>query len=593
MNYPLHPRFGMTGENMMIEDGPGFVGSEETAVSQREALSRESVRLAEATLEPRLGDIVQSGLEQTEFRRPAKRTLQSKREPVLSRDPVRAYLKDMGASEPLSREEEVALAKRIETAQKMLVARLCSIPAVVERLAVWIAGLREGSLRATDVFELFGSGADESADFDELGESDVDAGDGEPQSRATKDEGELLPPAEAAPEGDLAPLLDRLAGIAEEIAVLRHERLAAACKDHSDALGRLNDRLSSFAEAAALPLRADRVSALMEMVDEESKVLRSAEIKLAKLAAACGIERRQMLDMLAGEKFDPGSSVQGIDDSLVSLREEFAAVERRVGLPHAEFRRAAAEAGKAWRELRAERERMVRSQLPLVVSIARKYQYRTSLELLDLIQEGNLGLMHAVEKFNFRRGVKVSTYAVWWIRQSMARAIADKGRMIRVPVHMAETTGKVLRERRILQQREGRLAEAEEIARRSGLPLEHVERALTLVQEPTSLDLPVGEDGDATLGDLIEARDAVNPYEAAEASALRASIAQALGELTPREQRILQMRFGIGDSSEHTLEEVGKVFGVTRERIRQIEAKALGKLRHARRSRALSSFIEP
>jgi RNA polymerase primary sigma factor len=594
MNYPLHPRFGMTGEDMMIEleDGPGVVGSEQdAAVSQREPLSRESVSLAEAPLEPSLDDIVQSGLDQTEFRRPAERTPQSKREPVLSRDPVRAYLRDMGAGEPLSREGEVALAMRIEAAQNTLLARLCGIPAVVERIAEWIESLRQGRLRATDLFELFGSGVHEPADFEEL-ESQIGGGADEPLSRTSNDKEEIYP-AEAAPEDDLAPVLDRLAVVAAEIAALRHARLTAGGDADGDALARLNERLSSFAEACALPVRADRVSALMETVEAETKLLRSVEIKLAKLAADCRIERRQMLDMVAGEKLDLASNAQGIQDSIVSLREEFAAVERRVGLPHAEFRRAAAEAGRAWRELRAERERLVRSQLRLVVSIARKYKHRTSLELLDLIQEGNLGLMHAVEKFNYRRGVKVSTYAVWWIRQSIARAIADKGRMIRVPVHMAETAGKVMRERRILRQREGRQAEAEEIACRTGLPLKHVERALTLVQEPTSLDLPVGEDGDATLGDLIEARDAVDPHEAAEASALRDSIAKALDELTPREQRILRMRFGIGDSAEHTLEEVGQVFGVTRERIRQIEAKALGKLRHARRSRALSTFIEP
>jgi RNA polymerase primary sigma factor len=209
-----------------------------------------------------------------------------------------------------------------------------------------------------------------------------------------------------------------------------------------------------------------------------------------------------------------------------------------------------------------------------------------------LIQEGNMGLMHAVEKFNYRRGVKVSTYAVWWIRQSIARAIADQGRTIRIPVHMTETAGKVLRERRKFRQQQGREAQATEIAARTGMPVSRVEQVLSMVQEPSSLDLPIGEDGDATLGDLIEAPDAVDPQAAAEASALARSMTEALAELTPREQCILRMRFGIGEARDHTLEEVGQVFGVTRERIRQIEAKALEKLRDPALARKLITFAE-
>ena len=271
---------------------------------------------------------------------------------------------------------------------------------------------------------------------------------------------------------------------------------------------------------------------------------------------------------------------------------ELDSFAKRVGLPIADFRHAAAEVGKARRALEAAREEMMRAHLRLVVWVAKRFRRKSSLELLDLIQEGNIGLMRAIEKFNYRRGVKVATYAVWWIRQAIARAIADQGQTIRIPVHMTETAGKVMQERRRLYQKEGREPRAAEIAARSGVPLARVEQILSMVQQPTSLDLPVGEDGDATLGDLIEATDAVDPQAAAEISALQTTMAEALTELSPREQHILRLRFGIGDTDDRTLAEIGEELGVTRERIRQIEAQALAKLRHPRRARKLMTFIE-
>jgi len=320
---------------------------------------------------------------------------------------------------------------------------------------------------------------------------------------------------------------------------------------------------------AALQLHPDRVSALIGELERARQSLRRLEQEQARLA---------------GKECEGRRSVQ--------LCGELDSFAKRVGLPIADFRHAAAEVGKARRALEAAREEMMRAHLRLVVWVAKRFRRKSSLELLDLIQEGNIGLMRAIEKFNYRRGVKVATYAVWWIRQAIARAIADQGQTIRIPVHMTETAGKVMQERRRLYQKEGREPRAAEIAARSGVPLARVEQILSMVQQPTSLDLPVGEDGDATLGDLIEATDAVDPQAAAEISALQTTMAEALTELSPREQHILRLRFGIGDTDDRTLAEIGEELGVTRERIRQIEAQALAKLRHPRRARKLMTFIE-
>jgi RNA polymerase primary sigma factor len=508
-------------------------------------------------------------------------------------DLIDTYFHQMGDADFLSREEEIALAKRIEAAQQGLLAGLSRVPILSERIADWAAQVVEGRRRLAELLDV------SIAADDPGGEAAAAAGG----PATAEDERDLsggvapLPPA-------VAERLETVSALARDIGALSRKRLAAT-GDIGRNEARLERLLSRFAgEAASLNLHPDRIAELVAELERERKALRRVEHELAHLAEQSSMSARQLIewaeagdvDRKRAKRLPPrrGAGQRALEpehkERISALREELSAFASRAGLTIPEFRTAVAGVVKARRELESAREKMVKAHLRLVISIAKKYRGRSSLDFLDLIQEGNMGLMHAVEKFNYRRGVKVATYAVWWIRQSIVRAIADQSRTIRIPVHMTEIAGKVLREKRKLYQRQGRDPGSVEIAAKSGIPAARVEQVLTMVQEPTSLDVPIGEDGDATLGDLIKATDAVDPHAAAEASALKRIIAQALNELTPREQRILILRFGIGASSEHTLEEVGKMFGVTRERIRQIEAKALEKLRHLNHARTLAGF---
>ncbi|MGB6769480.1 MAG: sigma-70 family RNA polymerase sigma factor, partial [Methyloceanibacter sp.] len=486
-----------------------------------------------------------------------------------SRDPLDAYFRNLNNAELLSRGEELALAKRIDEAQRALLICLCRIPLIVERVGAWGDELREGRLRLNYLLDAVPSDELEATEDDLLG-----------------DDGSLYVSGEAV---DLIPRLELVAALSAEIAGLARKRIAALArgKELSRRERRRLDELLSraVADIAGLHLQQDRISDLVAEVDTEARSLCRTERELLQLAEGCGIARAEVIDRLFGRELDPdwiGEAASLTDrgwcafmqthaQRLAELRADFEAVARRLGLPLSELRLALTEVYQARRELKGLREEMVRANLRLVVAIAKKYRGQSSLDFSDLIQEGNLGLMRAVEKYNYRHGVKLSTYAVWWIRQSITRAMADQGRMIRVPEHMAKTARKVHRARSKLQQH-GREPGSDEIAARSGIAKARVEQALSLVQDPTSLDTPIGEDGDATLADLIEAPDAVNPHTAAESAALRDCVAEVLAELTPREERILRMRFGIG-MPDHTLGQVGESFGVTRERIRQIEVK--------------------
>jgi RNA polymerase primary sigma factor len=530
------------------------------------------------------------------------RTRSDEQKPDVSRDLVDIYFRQMGSADWLSREDELELAKRIEAAELALLTGLCQVPVLVRRIAQWAGEVIDGKLRLTQLLELSGSG--EGMAEDDVAEDGAEQDSEEPDP-TVETNGEGFANRENNPL--LTARLERLVVLSQEIDLLSRDRIFASARGGAmarNALENLTGRMSCFAcEAAALRLRADRVSELVALLKSERQMLAQSEQKLVRLSERSGIPHEQLLAHLtrALERDESGrapSRARGVRklsqyaNDLAVIQSEFGAAADRTGLPVVDFRRVAAEVGKTWRELNSAREQMVRAHLRLVISIAKKYRRNSSLDLLDLVQEGNLGLMHAIEKFNYRRGVKVATYAVWWIRQAITRAIADQGRTIRIPVHMTETAAKVLRERRKLYQRAGTNPATKEVAARTGLSDTRVDQVLSMVQEPISLDVPVGEDGDATLGDLIATVDGPDPHAAAEASALQSAVAEAIGDLTPREQRVLRLRFGLGGAGDHTLEEIGKEFGVTRERIRQIEMKALEKLRKRSPSRKLAAFLD-
>jgi RNA polymerase primary sigma factor len=543
-----------------------------------------------------------------------------------SRDLVDAYFRQIGEAKPLSRAEEVALAKHIEAAQQAVLRGLCRVPMIVERIAGWADELSEGRRRLIDLVDLSmfddalaAEGSEKRSDDPPCAPKPACEREGPSLRPELLEALDTLPddssPATlAGPGAKPAPAVTAcfqlIAGLASEVGGLSRKRLAALARGRSltaDSDTRLQKlMLKVFQKTAGLGLQSERLSELVVEIEREHHRLQLIEQEIGEIEGRYSISHNDRHSRAIGDEPDferlgdiAASRVQGSEtparrspDLLAALRSELSAIELCMGLPAAEFRAAAGEIGKAHRELKSAREAMMRAHLRLVISIAKTYRRKTSLDLLDLVQEGNLGLMRAIEKFNYRRGVKVSTYAVWWIRQSIARAIADQGRTIRIPVHMTEIARKVSRERHKLLQKEGRNPTPREISARTGVPLARVEQALGMAPEPASLDMPIGDDQDATLGDLVKASDAIDPHEAAEANALRGLIREALADLTPREQSILCMRFGIGATTDHTLEEIGKAFGVTRERIRQIEATALNKLRGSTRARKLATFVE-
>ena len=543
--------------------------------------------------------------------RPSAVAGQSVDAPDLSSDPMTMYLRDLSATPLLTREGETALAKRIEAGRRSMLEGLCSSIPAMAAVSAWRDAIREGTLalrHVIDVGATYGGGRRTDDGREGIdGAGDAHGGD--------EDDGSATPRL-AAMEEAVCPAvmetLDRIAAAHAKLRRLEEKRVELARKNRT--LTASQERRRRALECGltdsmgSLRLTDARIEALVDEVRAVSERLRRCEGALLRLTTGCGVPREAFLAQHEGRELESawlsrvgrlrGEGWQTLAaqrrPEILTLRRDILALARETATQPADLRRTAALVLGGEREVQQATDEMIEANLRLVVSIAKKYQHR-GLPLPDLVQEGNAGLMYAVGKFDYRRGFKFSTYATWWIRQSIARAISETGPAVRIPVHMVETVKKVKRTSWLMDRELGRAPAPEEIAERMRIPLERVQKALaaSAAAEPVSLETPLGgDDGDLRLGDLIEDEDAVQPLDAAIGSDLRDTMSRVLGTLTPREERVLRMRFGIGTRSDHTLDEVGRQFSVTRERIRQIEATALRKMKKPARARVLRSFLE-
>ncbi|RWO51428.1 RNA polymerase sigma factor RpoD [Mesorhizobium sp.] len=559
----------------------------------------------------------------------------TKKEPTdRTDDPVRMYLREMGSVELLSREGEIAIAKRIEAGRETMIAGLCESPLTFQAIIIWRDELNESKILLREIIDLEATYAGPEAKQAPVVERIEEAKTDDKPRRSREDEDDITNVGGdtrgltdddeddedeaslslAAMEAELRPqVMETLDVIADTYKKLRklqdqqvENRLAAAgtlSPSQDRRLKELKDQLIKAVKS--LSLNTARIEALVEQLYDINKRLVQNEGKLLRLAESYGVRREEFLKEYQGSELDPNWTrsignltsrgwkefTKNEKDAIRDLRAEIQNLATETAISILEFRKIVNQVQKGEREAAIAKKEMVEANLRLVISIAKKYTNR-GLQFLDLIQEGNIGLMKAVDKFEYRRGYKFSTYATWWIRQAITRSIADQARTIRIPVHMIETINKIVRTSRQMLHEIGREPTPEELAEKLAMPLEKVRKVLKIAKEPISLETPVGDEEDSHLGDFIEDKMAILPIDAAIQANLRETTTRVLASLTPREERVLRMRFGIGMNTDHTLEEVGQQFSVTRERIRQIEAKALRKLKHPSRSRKLRSFLD-